>query len=279
MTGYLAHLVSLLAIRFVTLTGLRWTLRWGGMVVLCQASLVGVGAYTYALCAGTVGAAALPAAAVVGGAASLPLGAAAVKGGRRAVALASLCYQMLVVALFRNLESVTGGAAGISAIAPLRGASPVVAAALWGVPLAVIAWRTTALLERSGLARRLRAAADDPVLAASLGVDPLHGRALPLVLAGALAGLAGGLYAARFGFIDPTAFALHDSLMLFAASVIALVLPRAGEAGAAVFVVALPELLRILSLPPGYAANVQTALFGLSLVVLASRFRDPGAYA
>ena len=279
MTEYLAHLVALLAIQIIVLTGLRWTLRWGGMVVLCQASLLGVGAYAYALCADTVGPAMLAVAAAAGGVASLPLAVATVKGGRRAVALASLCYQMLMGALFNNLGHVTGGAAGISAIASLGGPSPGVAAAVWGVPLAVIAWRATVLLERRGLSRTLRAAADDAVLAASIGIDPFRSRALPIVLAGGLAGLAGGLYAARFGFIDPTAFSLHYSLLLFAASVIAMVLPRAGEPGAAVFVVALPELMRILSLPPGYAANVQTALFGLCLVVLASRFRDPGAYA
>jgi branched-chain amino acid transport system permease protein len=274
--AYATHLLAILSINVLGLLGLRWAWRWGGVVLLCQAALAGVGAYAFAIMAVHSIAIALLVSAFVATAAAVPLAWAVTRGRGRHGALVTLSYQVLLLTIFLNLEGVTGGAAGISHIPALgpwpRGPS----AALGAAALAASAWILTWRIERSPVLLAVKATAEDPLWAASLGLRPYFYGMLPVLLCGAFSGLAGAAYAARFGFIDPSAFGLDHSISMFAAAVLAGSLPFGREVAAALLLLALPEVFRLLALPPSYGANLQAALFGLCLVLLGSR-RAPQA--
>lgn len=273
---YATHLAAVLSINVLGLLGLRWAWRWGGVVLLCQAALAGVGAYTYAIVAVHSITLALLLSAVVATAAAVPLAWAVTRGRGKHGALVTLSYQVLLLTVFLNLEQVTGGAAGIAYIPALgpwpRGPS----AAVGCTALAAFAWMLTRRIERSRLLLAVKATAEDPLWSASLGLRPYVYGTLPVLLCGAFSGLAGAAYAARFGFIDPSAFGLEHSISMFAAAVLAASLRFGREVAAALLLLALPEAFRILSLPPSYGANLQAALFGLCLVFLGSRLSAGG---
>lgn len=61
---------------------------------------------------------------------------------------------------------------------------------------------------RTGPGRRLLAVASDPTLAASVAIDPVRTRLLAFALAGAVAGLGGGLFAHQATYIEASNFSL-----------------------------------------------------------------------
>ena len=81
----------------------------------------------------------------------------------------------------------------------------VLVVAVLGVVLLTVGW-----LERHRLGLALRSVGHDDVLAAAQGLPVLRLRLLAATLAGALAGLGGGLYAHRATYIEP---ALFDTML------------------------------------------------------------------
>ncbi len=95
-----------------------------------------------------------------------------------------------------------------------------------------------------------------PVLRLKVGV---------FVLGCALVGLQGGLLAFFMHYIDPTTFGMTDSLNLVVMNVLGGMYHVVGPIIGAVFLVALPELLR------GYV-EIQRILFGVALIVVMASF-------
>jgi branched-chain amino acid transport system permease protein len=72
---------------------------------------------------------------------------------------------------------------------------------LLGATLALILWA-----ERTRIGRVLRMIGEDPALAAMQGVDPARAKLAAVTVAGALAGLGGGLYAHLATYVEPRNF-------------------------------------------------------------------------
>ncbi|HXV08365.1 MAG TPA: branched-chain amino acid ABC transporter permease [Burkholderiales bacterium] len=72
---------------------------------------------------------------------------------------------------------------------------------LLGATLALILWA-----ERTRIGRVLRMIGEDPALAAMQGVDPARAKLAAVTVAGALAGLGGGLYAHLTTYVEPRNF-------------------------------------------------------------------------
>lgn len=103
-------------------------------------------------------------------------------------------------ALYRELFGQTGAALVLPALeatpVPFLSDLPVLGRALFAQnPLVYLAWAGTGatafVLYRTGFGLRLRALGDHPLAAASLGISVRRHRALVVLVAGALAGLAG----------------------------------------------------------------------------------------
>ncbi|HEX3538493.1 MAG TPA: branched-chain amino acid ABC transporter ATP-binding protein/permease, partial [Stellaceae bacterium] len=118
-----------------------------------------------------------------------------------------------------------------------------------------------ARLKRSALGMAMRAGADAPIAAGSLGIDTLATRALAFVIAAGLAGVAGGLQAVLTGFIAPNSFPFTASILFLLVVMVGGVGARLGPLFGAVVVVLLPQLVAGL-------AEYQLLVFGAGLFVV-----------
>jgi branched-chain amino acid transport system permease protein len=100
-------------------------------------------------------------------------------------------------------------------------------------------------LVRSDVGRSFRAIGSDELAAASVGIDVAAYKARVFAISGALAGIAGALYAHFARFISPESFGLDLSILVVVTAVIGGVRSIWGAVVGALFLTGLPELLRV----------------------------------
>jgi branched-chain amino acid transport system permease protein len=188
----------------------------GGLVSFGHAAYFGIGAYAAGLL--VTGPLKLPmelalvAAPVVAGAAAALFGYFIVRLSGIYLAMLTLAFAQITYAIFFQWVEVTGGDNGVVGVWPSRWASAretyfyVVAAC--AIP-AILALRHVYYAPFGAI---LRAARDSANRADAIGIDIRHHRWLAFILAGAAAGLAGGLYAFSKGSIDPTMISIAQSV-------------------------------------------------------------------
>ena len=101
----------------------------------------------------------------------------------------------------------------------------------------------------------------DPIAAESMGIYPNRMKALAFTLSGAIAALAGALYAHFIGFIDPGSFRSDESITILCMVVLGGMGNLPGSVLAAFLLTILPEFLRGLD-------NVRMLIYGALLVVM-----------
>jgi branched-chain amino acid transport system permease protein len=251
MGRYGTYVLSLWLVTAVAVMGLNLTLGIAGLKSLAQAAFMGIGAYATALLTTKGGMGWFPAFAISGlltFAIGLVLGFPALRVKAHYLAFVTLAFSTLVWLILRNEQWLTGGVFGLSNIPrptlfglKLDGhlafhrfvvvVTLVLALALW--------W-----LVRSPWGRAFLALRENPVRAASLGINIRAYTLLAFAIGSAYAGFAGALYAPLVEFIDPSPFALSASFFL-------LLMVVAGGSGyqlgpfvGALLGVVLPEWLR-----------------------------------
>jgi branched-chain amino acid transport system permease protein len=282
---YGIYLLSLWAVTTIAAIGLNLTLGYAGQISLAQASFVGIGAYTAALLTtqGWPLWSAFLLAIALCFAIGWVLGYPALRVQHHYLAFVTLSFATLVFLVLRNEEWLTKGVYGISGIPrpTVLGWSTKGPIDFYFFCLGLLALVTAATwwLIRSPWGRAFTALRENPIRAASLGVDTRRYTLMAFAIGSALGGVAGVLYAPLVQFIEPTAFALNLSLNLL----LMVIVGGAGYflgpfLGAAVSVL-LPEWLRFseglyLIL---YAAFVMVlmAVCPAGLLGLAERFRRP----
>jgi branched-chain amino acid transport system permease protein len=282
---YGIYLLSLWAVTTIAAIGLNLTLGYAGQISLAQASFVGIGAYAAALLTtqGWPLWSAFLLAIALCFAIGWVLGYPALRVQHHYLAFVTLSFATLVFLVLRNEEWLTKGVYGISGIPrpTVLGWSTKGPIDFYFFCLGLLALVTAATwwLIRSPWGRAFTALRENPIRAASLGVDTRRYTLMAFAIGSALGGVAGVLYAPLVQFIEPTAFALNLSLNLL----LMVIVGGAGYflgpfLGAAVSVL-LPEWLRFseglyLIL---YAAFVMVlmAVCPTGLLGLAERFRRP----
>ena len=134
----------------------------------------------------------------------------------------------------------------------------------------LLLWRISA----SPFGRVLHAIREDSDFAESLGKDSRRFKFTVVLISGALAGLAGSLYAHYVTYIDPSSFTVMESIAVLSMVIVGGAGTLWGPLLGATVLVSLPEVLRLVGLPDSVAANVRQILYGALLVlVLAKRRR------
>lgn len=216
-----AHTVTILSnigmLAFVALSA--YLLLLAGLISFGQQAFFAVGAYASGVCSAMHGwplAPSLAAGALAAAFAGLLLALPTLRLAGLYFAMASLafaealriCFELLTWRVEMDGEAV--GPAGAAGFRDIRlvyqmGWEPVdlllLVALLLAAVLVCLAW-----LERSRLGAAIRMAGFDPMLAAHQGVDVRALRIGLVCLAGALAGLGGGLYAHAATYVEPRAF-------------------------------------------------------------------------
>lgn len=253
MGRYGTYVLSLWLVMSIAVMGLNLTLGYAGLKSLAQAAFMGLGAYATALLTTKVGLnwyASFAISGLLTFAVGLVLGFPALRVKAHYLAFVTLAFSTLVWLILRNEQWLTGGVFGLSNIPrpslfglKLDGAlafhrfvvivTLILAIALW--------W-----MIRSPWGRAFTALRENPIRAASLGIDTRMYTLLAFAIGSAYAGFAGALYAPLVEFIDPSPFSLSQSFFL-------LLMVVAGGAGyllgpfiGALLGVVLPEWLRVV---------------------------------
>jgi branched-chain amino acid transport system permease protein len=280
--NYLFHILTMISIYAVLGLSLNLVLGFGGMLSLCHAAFYGIGAYTFSLLmmdAGFSFLAALPIAVLASGLAALLIGAVTLRLRGDFFVLSTLGFQTIIFVVLYNWVDFTRGPYGIPGIPrpEILGFSfnAPWAMFLLAAAVALLAWWICLRLSQWPFGRTLQAVRDDALAAQSLGKNPLAFTLTAFALGGALAALAGGLFAAYASYIDPTSFMLEESVFILCVVVIGGAGNLQGPVIGAIILVLLPELLRFVGLPDSIAANLRQIIYGL-LLVLMMRFRPQG---
>ena len=181
--------------------------------------------------------------------------------------------QTIATALFLNWNSVTGGAFGITSI-PLPnilGWSPanLNTLVLFIAVVACIEVAIVVILGVSPYGRGLRAIRDDPIGAAAAGRSPTMHKASAFALTGALAAVAGSLYAGFSSFVSSTDFTLDLSVLVLVMVLLGGLDSVAGAIVGAVILVLVPAGLQQLPIPIDLVGYIQQVIYGLLLMAIA----------
>lgn len=192
-------------------TGLSLALGLAGQFSLGQGAFYLIGGYGSALLttkahwpflAALIAAAGLS---VLGG---LVLGALTLRLEGFNLAIATLAFHLILLIVVGNWLSLTGGPLGVSGMAPLKalGINFADQAHFYWLSLAVLVVCLVVArnIARSALGRSLRAVALDEPGATSLGFNPVWLKLVVLGVGGAMAGVAGSLWAGYLQYAAPT---------------------------------------------------------------------------
>ncbi len=270
-------LYALLALGLNVIVGLT------GVLHLGYAAFFAIGAYTYGLLnvhwhwPFWIGW--LPAA-LVAGLCGVGLGVPALRVRGDYLAIVTLGFGEIVRITFTNLEQWTGGPNGLLGIAhpqlwvPGRG---IIDFGVASTPYYYLVCVTTAIvagicvrLSRSRVGRAWIAIREDELAASCSGVPVLQLKLVAQGCGGAIAGLAGAIFAAKQGTITPDSFDFILSVMVLAMVVLGGLGSIRGAIVGALLLGSLPELLRGV-------AQYRMLLFGL-VMILMMRVRPQGLF-
>lgn len=272
---YFLHILILIGIYTTLSVSLDLLSGHTGLLSIAHAAFYGLGAYTSAVLAVNFGApflegalAGMVMATLVSFAVSLP----SLRLYNDYFVIATFGFQMILFNIFNNWMELTRGPLGIAGIP-----SPVILG--WSVEsyvefvilaaiLASLAYFIVGSITSSPFGRVLRAIREDEVFTQSLGKNTLRYKVVAFGVSGALAALAGSLYAHYITYIDPASFTVMESILVLSMVIIGGAGSRWGPVIGAVVLVTLPEALRFLGFPSEVASNLRQIIYGILLVLM-----------
>ena len=224
--GYWGVIATRACVYWVLVSGLNLVVGFGGQIAIGWVALLTLGAYTTSvLAAGNVMPAlppylALAIAAVVGAVFGLIIGLPALRLRTFYFAITTLGFATIVTQVALAWQSVTGGGVGVAG--PIF---PEPFSSQWGFyyfcfGLAAICTWMTANVAASRFGRALTAIRDAEVAAEASGISKPALLGTVFLFSGAVAAVAGGLFAALQSYITPDAFTLDLSILFFIAILI-----------------------------------------------------------
>ena len=222
--SYALGLLTLLAIYGILLIGLDVTVGYLGQVNLAQAAFLGLGAYAAGLSVSLLGFGMLGALAMsmligllLGGLLAFP--ALRLEGPQ--FALATLSFSALSTTVLNEWEGLTGGAQGLSLNRPFFFGHSVNAQGFYWLCLMMLAlvWMAMRNLLASQWGRAFEALRDSPIATDAMGVGTYRHKVAGFALGSSLGGLAGGLYAFNFQYLQPQSFT-YDLMVILLLGVV-----------------------------------------------------------
>ena len=279
---YLVHVLVLVGIYIIISVSLNLISGYAGLLSIAHAAFYGVGAYVAALLALKLGAGfllGLVCAAGAAGVAGLVIGAPSLRVRGDYFILTTFAFQIIAFDVMNNWVEVTGGPMGLPGIPQpmifgLTVSTPVHFLILVGI-VALLSVVFVRQLVNSPFGRVLKAIREDEVFAQSLGKNVTRYKLSAFLIGGALAGVAGALYAHYVSFIDPTSFTVGESIFMLTIVIVGGTGSIAGSVVGAALLVIVPEALRFLGVPSAIAANLRQILYG-ALLVVCMMFRPQG---
>lgn len=276
---FMLKVFTFVGINAVIVIGLAILFGFAGQVSLGHAGFVGLGAYVSAYMTTRMHApwpVAILTAALVAATGGLLLALPSLRLRGHYLAMATLGFGEIMYIAFVEAEPITGGTNGFTGIPfPSVGAFQIREPAhlywlVWGIVgiAAVLSWNALGL--RPG--RAFRAMHGSELGALACGVDLTSLKVQAFAISAMLAGVAGSLYAHVVGFISPSSFTLHVSIMLVAMAVVG---GSGSLVGPLLATVALTLLQHVGSIAPGMSREVaevvqdwSSDIYGIAIILV-----------
>lgn len=287
---YALSLATVVAVTVVGVVGLNLLTGVCGLISLGHAGFMAIGAYTAAVLAVDAGASTVPAV-VAGGAAaaasSLLVGVPSLRLKGLYLAITTLAFTVIATHVILNAEGLTRGSAGLFLPVPdLFGLPLASGAAFYLVALLFAAGSVLAALNlmRTRVGRAFAAIRDQDTAAEMMGVDLTRTKLLAFALSAFFTGVSGALLAFHIRYINVDSFALLVSIEALAMIIVGGLGSIAGAVLGTVFMVLLPEAIRIAfdlfgsGLREAFATRaleVRGLIYGL-VIILVLRFQPEG---
>jgi len=260
---------TLVALGLILLTGS------GGLTSFGQAAFVGIGAYATAYMSTALGLSpwwGLLAAIVLTSLVALLVGAATLHLGGHYLPVSTIAWGLAIYLLFGNFESL-GRYGGLRNIPPVElfsfsfAAMPQLYYLIWAFVGVAFLMATSLLDSRQG--RAIRALRGGSALSESLGINVFVVRLAIFVIAAALAGIAGWLYAHMQRFVSPAPFDLRSGIEYLLMAVLGGAGYVSGALiGAAVVALSKNWLQDLLPHLTSNSGNLEIVVFGCLFILL-----------
>ncbi|WP_168855460.1 branched-chain amino acid ABC transporter permease [Bradyrhizobium brasilense] len=218
LSDFQLYTFNLALVNVLLAIGLNLVIGVARQFALFSGALFGVGAYVAAICQMRFGLgflAAIPFAMMAGLVVAAVTSLVAWRAGDLYLAMITFGFGEIFQFFLVHADSLTNGPDGLAVPRPVVfGVSFATPAQLFllFLPLTIAALVSYRLIERGRLGQLLVALGDSEVALAAIGHDHRLVKTLAFAVQGAYAGLAGAMFAAAVGFIDPYSFGLSVTL-------------------------------------------------------------------
>jgi branched-chain amino acid transport system permease protein len=273
---YILTILVLISIFVILSSSYNLVIGYGGLATVAHPIFYALGAYTTALLAIHFDLPAIVcvlAGALVAIAASVLLALSALRVSGDYLLIASLGFQLGLLQVIKNFE-FTGGPGGLSAI-------PSTITGPWRSPLFLLICGAVAALTvfvisrivRGPYGRAITAMRDEELAFSALGRNPMTIKVAVFAIGCGIAGVAGGLYAYYFQYVSPEQFEVLHSAAMLTMVVLGGMGTTFGPVIGAVVLIAIPQAITFLNLPPNVMAPMQGIIF--TTLVMAFLFLRP----
>lgn len=279
---YILHILIMIAIFAILGLSFNLILGYTGLIAMCHAAFFAIGAYTSALLCihfkinfllGIV------AAMIVTGAVSLLVAIPAIRVRDEYLIVTTLALLMIVYTVLMNWIDLTRGAAGLSGIPRPFLFGYQISTPTAFIPLmvgfVVIVFMACWRIVHSPFGRVLRAIREDEVATESLGKNVRGFKIWIFVTGGALAAIAGSLFAHYMTYISPANFTIIDTTLIFAVVIIGGTANSWGPVVGAAILVSVMEALRFMEISPAIVGFTRQIAYG-AILILFMCFRPQG---
>jgi branched-chain amino acid transport system permease protein len=261
---YLLHVATLIAGYWVLIAGLNLVVGYAGALSIGHVGLLSIGAYAFAILAGTHGfdpLLTLLVSGALGAGSGFLLGLPSLRLPGFYFAMSTIALAMIVAEWSLALDGLTGGGTGLP-VPGFRAPFDTPSGFYWLVVAisGVVTWMTWNVA-RFMWGRALISMRDSEVAAASVGVPIARMKLIVFTFSGFTAGVAGALFASLQSYITPETFVFELGLFFFVCIIIG---GRGGILGpflGTVVLTALPELV-------GPLAKLGNLFYGILLLVV-----------
>lgn len=270
MLNYVLLMVIYVGIYGILSLSLNLITGFTGMLALCHAAFMALGAYTTAIGmhAGMDFTAALLLSGALSAVMGLLVGLPTLRLRGDYLAIATLGFGEITRNVIKNWDSLTNGPLGISKIPQpqilgmqLSNLQKWHYLVLVGIVLAVTYFIIRRII-RSRMGRALEAIREDEIAAFSMGVNVTKYKVTAFSISAFFAGIAGSLWAVQQGAVNPDTFDFMMSIMVLCMVVLGGMGNHKGVILGAVIIVFAAEFPRIWGVP----AAVRQMIFGFILV-------------
>ena len=273
---YLATIGVLIAIYVILSSSYDLVIGYGGLSSVAHPIFFAIGAYTAGLLA-IHSALPAPVNVILGGVvamvASVLLAASALRVSGDYLLIASLGFQLGLLQLIKNLD-FTGGPGGLTAIpGTVTGAARTPVFLLIAGGLAVATVLGIRAIVNGPYGRAINAMRDEELAFTALGRDATSMKIVIFAIGCGIAGIAGGVYAYYFQYISPDQFEVLQSAAILTMVVLGGMGTTFGPVVGAVLLLAIPQAIAFLNLPPSIMAPTQGIIF--TVLVLLFMFLRP----